>query len=82
MIAYLIELNEKHEGKKTSKRIVGDVLHIIRDAPYLAPMPFRGKRNESAYINHVAQKVALTHNVSLEQVSKQTTENAKNLFGI
>jgi TatD DNase family protein len=48
----------------------------------LAPMPFRGKRNESAYISHVAQKVALTHNVSLEQVSKQTTENAKNLFGI
>lgn len=58
--------------------------HIVleTDAPYLAPMPFRGKRNESAYISHVAQKVALTHNVSLEQVSKQTTENAKNLFGI
>ena len=58
--------------------------HIVleTDAPYLAPMPFRGKRNESAYISHVAQKVALTHNISLAQVAKQTTENAINLFNL
>ena len=58
--------------------------HIVleTDAPYLAPTPFRGKRNESSYITYVAEKVALTHNISPAQVAKQTTENAKNLFGL
>ena len=58
--------------------------HIVleTDAPYLAPTPFRGKRNESSYITYVAEKVALIHNISLAQVAKQTTENAKNLFGL
>lgn len=56
--------------------------HIVleTDAPYLAPNPFRGKRNESSYIIHVAEKLALIHNISLAQVSKLTTENAINLF--
>ena len=56
--------------------------HIVleTDAPYLAPTPFRGKRNESSYIIHVAEKLALIHNISLAQVSKLTTENAINLF--
>ena len=56
--------------------------HIVleTDAPYLAPTPFRGKRNESSYIIHVAEKLALIHNISLAQVSKLTTENATNLF--
>lgn len=58
--------------------------HIVleTDAPYLAPTPFRGKRNESSYITYVAEKVALIYNISLAQVAKQTTENAKNLFGL
>jgi TatD DNase family protein len=58
--------------------------HIVleTDAPYLAPTPFRGKRNESSYITYVAEKVASIHNISLAQVAKQTTENAKNLFGL
>lgn len=56
--------------------------HIVleTDAPYLAPTPFRGKRNESSYIIYVAEKLALIHNISLAQVSKLTTENATNLF--
>jgi TatD DNase family protein len=50
------------------------------DAPYLAPAPFRGKRNESSYTAFVAQKVADTLHVSLEEVAKLTTENAGKIF--
>lgn len=58
------------------------IQHIVleTDAPYLAPTPFRGKRNESSYIIHVAEKLASIYNVSPAEVSKLTTENAINLF--
>lgn len=50
------------------------------DSPYLAPTPFRGKRNESSYLLNVAEKVAQIHNVSLKEVAKVTTQTAKNTF--
>jgi len=58
--------------------------HIVleTDAPYLAPTPFRGKRNESAYLLHVAQTVAACYGISQEEVATQTTQNAKVLFGL
>lgn len=52
------------------------------DSPYLAPSPNRGKRNESAYVRFVAQKVAEIWQVSLEEVAQITTENARNLFNL
>jgi len=52
------------------------------DAPYLAPVPFRGKRNESAYLVHIATKMAEIKGVSMEIVAKVTTENSKTIFGI
>ena len=52
------------------------------DAPYLAPVPFRGKRNESAYLVHIATKMAEIKGVSIETVAKVTTENSKTIFGI
>ena len=56
--------------------------HIVleTDAPYLAPTPFRGKRNEPGYILEVAKKIAQIKNVSMEQVGKITSENAKYIF--
>lgn len=51
------------------------------DAPYLTPVPFRGKRNESAYLKYVAQKIAAVKKISVEEVSATTTINAKKLFG-
>ena len=50
------------------------------DAPYLSPEPYRGKRNESAYIVEVAKKIAELKNESLERVVEQTTKNCQNLF--
>lgn len=50
------------------------------DAPYLTPVPFRGKRNESSYIKYVAQKLADVKGVSIEEVAAITTANAQNIF--
>ncbi len=52
------------------------------DSPYLAPVPKRGRRNESSYLVYIAQKVAEIFNVPIEEVAKITTENARNLFGV
>jgi TatD DNase family protein len=50
------------------------------DAPYLAPAPFRGKRNESGYLKYIVAKIARIKNVSEEEVARVTTENAKRVF--
>lgn len=52
------------------------------DSPYLTPVPFRGKRNESSYIIYIAQKIAAIKQVPTEQVASFTTRNAKALFGL
>jgi TatD DNase family protein len=57
--------------------------HLVleTDAPYLTPVPFRGKRNESSYLRYVAEKLAEIKMVSVEEVEKVTTTNAKKIFG-
>ena len=59
-----------------------DRLLIETDCPYLAPHPFRGKRNEPSYVKLVAEQIAEIKQLSLEEVSEATTNNAKKLFGI
>ena len=61
-----------------------DLSNIVleTDAPYLAPMPFRGKRNESAYVSLVAQKIAQIKDVSYAEVCEITSENAIKLFNL
>jgi TatD DNase family protein len=58
--------------------------HIVleTDAPYLAPVPFRGKPNESAYLIHIAQKVADLHQIPLEELAQITTANSREIFGV
>jgi len=58
--------------------------HIVleTDAPYLSPVPYRGKRNESAYLIEVAKKLAVVKNMSLDEVDRITTANAEKLFGV
>ncbi|MDY6800319.1 MAG: TatD family hydrolase [Bacteroidota bacterium] len=59
-----------------------DINHIVleTDSPYLAPVPKRGKRNQSEYILHIAEKIALIKEISLEKVANFTTNNAKKIF--
>jgi TatD DNase family protein len=61
-----------------------EIKHIVleTDAPYLAPAPFRGKRNESGYVTLVAQKLAEIYNVSLEEIARITTENSIGVFSV
>jgi TatD DNase family protein len=61
-----------------------DLKHIVleTDSPYLAPKPYRGKRNESAYVLKVAEKLAELYNLSLGDIVLQTTKNSKEVFGI
>lgn len=57
-------------------------LVLETDAPYLSPVPFRGKRNESSYLKYVVEKLAEIKNCSVETVAKVTTENAEKIFGL
>ncbi len=61
-----------------------DLKYIVleTDAPYLAPTPYRGKRNESSYIIKVVEKLSSIYNKSEEEIAKITTENSKDIFGI
>ncbi|HEX3168835.1 MAG TPA: TatD family hydrolase [Chitinophagaceae bacterium] len=61
-----------------------DIKNIVleTDAPYLAPVPFRGKRNECSYLRYVVEKLAQIKNIAKEEVAKMTTKNAKELFSI
>ena len=56
--------------------------HVVleTDSPYLAPVPFRGKPNESSYLVHIAQKVADIYGISVEKVAEITTENSRKIF--
>ena len=67
---------------ETVKDIPLEKILLETDAPYLTPVPYRGQRNESAYIPHIAAKLAELKNIDIEQVAAQTTENAEKLFGI
>jgi len=66
--------------KDIIKKIKLENIVLETDSPYLAPVPFRGKRNESSYLIKVAEKLAETHNVSIEKVESVTTENAIKIF--
>lgn len=59
-----------------------ELLLLETDCPYLTPVPHRGKRNESSYVEHVCRKIADIHRVSFSQVDAITTASAKQLFGI
>lgn len=71
---------KKSDLSATLEQLPLDKLLVETDAPYLAPTPHRGKRNESAYVNLVVQKLADIYNVSTDEVARRTTENTIQLF--
>ncbi len=60
-----------------------EMKHIVleTDSPYLTPMPYRGKRNESSYLINIANRISDLHQISIEEVAKITTVNSKEVFG-
>ena len=67
---------------KIVKSIPLNKIILETDAPYLAPVPFRGKRNQSSYVYYVAEKLAELKEVTLSQIIEQTGENATDLFNL
>jgi TatD DNase family protein len=66
---------------KTVEQIDLEHLVLETDSPYLAPAPYRGKRNESSFLYEIAEKVADIYNLPIEDIAKITTQNSKEIFG-
>src|ERR1051325_874829 len=69
------------EKRRLIRQLPLEKLLIETDAPFLAPVPQRGKRNEPAFVTYIADKIAEIHMTTREQVANITTENAERLFG-
>jgi TatD DNase family protein len=67
---------------KSVEKIPLDRIVLETDSPYLTPVPFRGKRNESSYLVHIAGKIAEIKGCPLEEVAAATTANAYRMFGL
>jgi TatD DNase family protein len=67
---------------ETVRNIPLDRILLETDSPYLTPVPFRGKRNESSYIPHIAAKLAELTGKDMAEIAETTTQNAEKLFGI
>jgi TatD DNase family protein len=65
-----------------NKQRVLEQIVLETDAPYMAPVPMRGQRNESAYAIHVVRKLAESYGVSEQEVAERTNSNVQRVFGI
>ena len=81
-IAGPVTFKNARKMREIVQRIPDTYLLIETDAPYLSPEPFRGRRNEPSYLVHTAQAIAALRGVSLEDVARVTTLNARRLFRI
>lgn len=77
-----VTFKNARKPKEVAKAIPLDRLLVETDCPYLAPHPYRGKRNEPAYVKLVAEEIAALKGLSFEEVAGATTENAKRIFRI
>lgn len=68
--------------QEVARQVPAEMLLVETDAPYLAPIPYRGKPNEPAYVRDVAEFVAKLRGVSVELLAEQTTANFKRLFSL
>ena len=76
----VVTFKNAKKAKETARQIPLERILLETDCPYMAPTPFRGKRNNSAYIDYVAQEIADLKGISKEEVIAVTEENAKKLF--
>ncbi len=76
----VITFKKSYDLRDIASKIKRDYILVETDAPYLAPVPHRGKRNEPSYVIHVAEKLAEVRQESFEEVCSYTTKNFKKLF--
>ncbi|MDP1897567.1 MAG: TatD family hydrolase [Sulfurimicrobium sp.] len=78
----IITFKSAQQIKEVAQRVPLERILIETDAPYLAPVPFRGKLNQPAYVKHVAEEVARLRGISEEELSESTTSNFMRLFKV
>lgn len=76
----IVTFKKALELKEVARRVPLERMLIETDSPYLAPMPYRGKTNEPAFVRHVAEEIAKLHGISVEEVGDATTRNFFALF--
>jgi len=78
----IVTFKSAKDLKEVARRVPLERMLIETDSPYLAPMPHRGKRNEPAYVRHVAEEIARLRGISLAQVAVATSQNFSQLFKV
>jgi TatD DNase family protein len=81
-VSGIVTFKNADDVRAATRIVPEDCLLIETDGPYLAPVPQRGRRNEPAYVRHVAEMVAEVRGVTFETVARTTTANASRLFGL
>lgn len=76
----IVSFKNAEEIRAAARIVPDDLLLIETDAPYLAPVPFRGKRNEPAWVRHVAEAVAIARGVTVDEIAQITADNTRRLF--
>lgn len=81
-ISGVVTYKNAEKTKEVAAKIPLQNMLIETDAPYLPPVPFRGKRNDSSLLKYVAEEIAALRGITPEEVAETTSENAKMLFGV
>ena len=78
----IVTFKNAHALKEVARRVPLDRMLIETDAPYLAPVPYRGRTNQPAYVRHVAEEIARLRDSSVEEIAAATSANFFRLFGV
>ncbi len=77
----IVTFKSAKQIKEVAQRVPLERMLLETDAPYLAPVPHRGKLNQPAYVKYVAEEIALLRGIGVDEVGRRTTENFMRLFG-
>lgn len=78
----IVTFKNAKQLKDVAQRVPLERILLETDAPYLAPVPHRGKLNQPAYVKHVAEEIALLRGIGVDEIGQRTTENFMRLFGL
>ena len=78
----IVTFNKSYELQNVATKIPLSTMLLETDGPFLAPEPWRGKRNEPCYILYTAEKIAHLRNIDINHLATQTSKNAQSLFGL